>query len=207
MDELVVDTLYLRDRGPYSFRNPGGSCLGLHGTSGAGKSLLLRALADLDPNQGTISLGLLHCRDVPAPKWRQMVGLLPAESCWWYDRVGEHIQNLTPDWQQVLAELDLPGEALEWTVARLSTGERQRLAVFRLLQNSPQALLLDEPTANLDKVNCTRVEQLLTAYRLEHKIPVLWVSHDQQQLARVADHTMEMDRRGRLSGKKGPGKK
>lgn len=57
MPTLEVRDLCFRDRGPYSFRIHGGECVGLQGVSGAGKSLLLRALADLDPRSGTLLLG------------------------------------------------------------------------------------------------------------------------------------------------------
>jgi putative ABC transport system ATP-binding protein len=74
---------------------------------------------------------------------------------------------------------------LEWTVSRLSTGERQRLALARLLALQPQVLLLDEATANLDPPNRDRVEDLIQDYRREQGAAVLWVSHDPDQRRRL----------------------
>ena len=87
-----------------------------------------------------------------------------------------------------LAEVGLP-DALDWEVARLSTGEKQRLALLRLLANQPRALLLDEPTASLDP---RKVEDLLHTYRQQHAAPVLWVSHDPAQRQRVAQRVLEL---------------
>ena len=81
---------------------------------------------------------------------------------------------------------------MEQPVARLSSGEKQRLALMRLLANRPQVLLLDEPTANLDPENTRRVEAVITEYRRAHKAVVIWVSHDPEQVTRVANRYYEM---------------
>ncbi len=198
MQSLDVSDLTFQGRGPYSFTIRGGECLGLTGPSGAGKTLLLRALADLDPHGGTISLGSLVCDRVPAPLWRRKVGMLPAESLWWYDRVGDHFTDFDRIPASYLALLGFDASVRDWQVGRLSTGEKQRLAILRLLQNQPGALLLDEPTASLDADNIGHVEELLTGYCREHRVPVLWVSHDPDQLDRVADRRMAMAPGGRL---------
>ena len=69
--------------------------------------------------------------------------------------------------------------------------------MLRLIANRPQALLLDEPTANLDPGNVARLESFLASYRLEAGSPVLWVTHDPRQAARVATRTLRIER-GRL---------
>jgi len=58
--------------------------------SGAGKSLLLRAIADLDPNEGTVKLDGMLREAVPAPHWRSQVTYVAAEPGWWGDTVQEH---------------------------------------------------------------------------------------------------------------------
>ncbi len=159
---------------PLSFEVPPACTCFVRGPSGAGKSLLLRAVADLDPNEGEVWLDGLRRSGMPAHRWRRMVGYLPAESYWWEDRVGDHQAH----WPLSLLErLGFGAEVLDWRVSRLSTGERQRLALARLLANRPAALLLDEPVANLDSVNADRVAAIVHAYQQEHGAPTLWVSH------------------------------
>ena len=84
-------------------------------------------------------------------------------------------------------------------VARRSGGERQRVALLRMLANQPRVLLLDEPTANLDQDNVARVEKLVAAYMADQSAGVLWVSHDPRQTTRVARRTPDPDLQ-RLAG-------
>lgn len=158
-----------------------GQCVGLSGPSGCGKSLLLRALADLDPHGGQVSLEGVGADQFQAPQWRRLVGLLPAESSWWHDTVGSHFTVLPHTW---LRELGFDSSVMDWKISRLSSGERQRLALLRLLAGQPKVLLLDEPTANLDHLNIQRVETLLGRYRQSGAPMIIWVSHDLEQLQR-----------------------
>jgi len=199
MNRLEVDRLTFRERGPYTFTVDGGCCLGLQGASGAGKTLLLRAIADLDPHGGSVRLGNMICAEVPAPLWRKRVALLSAESAWWRDRVAPHFQDFSTLSEEHLGSLGFGSEVGEWQVSRLSSGEKQRLALLRVLENRPGALLLDEPTASLDVANIERVEQLLLAYGREHDVPLLWVSHDPEQLTRVSVQCLWMGEDGELS--------
>jgi ABC-type iron transport system FetAB ATPase subunit len=98
--------------------------------------------------------------------------------------VGPHFET---DPQQWLDLLGFDRSVLSWEVRRLSSGERQRLALVRLLELTPRGLLLDEPTANLDAGNIERVEAVIGQYRNHHHPSVLWVSHDLNQLRRNCD--------------------
>ena len=159
----------------------------LSGASGSGKSLLLRAVADLDPHRGEVWLDDLPRYRLTPPEWRRRVGLLPAESHWWAETVGEHWRAPAADApiEPLLVALGFDVDVSGWAITRLSTGERQRLALARLLLNQPQALLLDEATANLDSVNRERVETVLEDYRAAHATAMLWVSHDPEQRVRL----------------------
>jgi len=86
----------------------------------------------------------------------------------------------------ILNRLDFGADVLGWSVSRLSTGERQRLALARLLANRPEVLLLDEATANLDPANRDRVEVIVRDYRRDRAAAVLWVSHDPEQRRHLA---------------------
>lgn len=156
----------------------------LSGPSGSGKSRLLRAIADLDPHDGEVWLGT-HCQvDTPAHCWRRWVMLVPAESQWWADTVGEHFLEPLPEG---LAALGFTHEVLDWQVGRLSSGEKQRLALLRAISHEPRALLLDEPTANLDGETGRRLESWVRQLVRNEGLPVLWVAHDPVQIRRIAD--------------------
>lgn len=161
----------------------------LSGPSGAGKSLFLRAIADLIVHQGEANLDNQKCSETNPVQWRKRVGFLPAESAWWTDKVGEHFNN---DKNEYLQQLNLPEECMNWDVSRCSTGEKQRLALARLLEQQPKVLLLDEPTASLDPMSVKAVESLIKNYANELNVPVIWVSHDQLQIKRLADRKFKI---------------
>jgi ABC-type iron transport system FetAB ATPase subunit len=146
--------------------------------------MLLRAIADLDDHRGLVRLDGVAAVDMPAHQWRRHVGLLPPESVWWLPRAGDHFHDELP---VPLAHIGLEHDILARPVTRLSSGEKQRLALMRLLANRPEVLLLDEPTANLDPDNTRRIEDVIAEYRHEHGAVVIWVTHDREQVARVAD--------------------
>ena len=163
-----------------------GACLVLTGPSGGGKSRLLRAIADLDPNRGRISLDGVERAAVSGPAWRRQVIYLAADAGWWAERVDAHY----PDWSEATGaaeRLGLAAEVGSWPVARLSTGERQRLALVRALVRKPRVLLLDEPTSGLDPDAVAAVEDLLLQERRERSTAFVWVTHDPLQARRVGD--------------------
>ncbi len=161
-----------------------GACAALSGPSGSGKTLLLRAIADLDESSGEIRLDELSRDAIDGPGWRRRVMYVSAESHWWQPSVRPHAAQ----WDDAhLEALGFTPEVLDWEIQRLSSGERQRLALARALAHDPAALLLDEPTANLDQANASRVEQLVENWRSTTRGCVLWVSHDAEQRTRVAD--------------------
>lgn len=180
---LRVEGLAVGDLAAVDLEVAPGEILCLSGTSGSGKSRLLRALADLEPHAGEVFLGELSQSSLPAHEWRGRVMLVPAESHWWADTVGEHLADAdTTD----IEALGFTPEVLDWQVSRLSSGEKQRLALLRAVSREPAALLLDEPTANLDDATTRRVEAWLMERVHERGWPVIWVAHDPAQIARVA---------------------
>jgi ABC-type iron transport system FetAB ATPase subunit len=199
MAGLRLDGLRARVLAPVDLDVRAGELVFVSGPSGSGKSLLLRAVADLDPHEGEVWLDG-EARSAMSPsRWRRRVGLLPAESFWWADSVGEHLPVNGEDGglSGVLDALGFEPAVLAWAVSRLSTGERQRLALARMLAQRPQALLLDEATANLDPANRERVESVVQTYRAEHNAAVIWVSHDPEQRERLGGRQLGI-RNGRL---------
>lgn len=171
---------------------PRGQFVGLSGVSGSGKSLLLRALADLVESSGELCFDGMACHAMSAPQWRRLVGLLPASPVWWEDSVGSHFHGDVVGW---LDALGFGVEVLGWDVARLSSGEKQRLALVRLLARRPQALLLDEPTASLDSEASRRMEGVVRDYVERENSAVLWVSHDPEQLERLCSCRLVLSNR------------
>ena len=175
----------------FNFTVPAGTCMGLSGPSGIGKSVLLKALADMLPHEGEICLDDVESQTIPAQQWRQKVALLPAESQWWFDRVGGHFQHFD---EALFASLGFEKEVLDWQISHLSSGEKQRLACIRVLMNKPEALLLDEPTANLDQENRTQMESLILNYQKRHATPIIWISHDKEQLSRICQQLLTVEK-------------
>ncbi|SFU35187.1 ABC transporter ATP-binding protein [Halomonas korlensis] len=182
-DSLRLDGLGIGDLAEINLEVDPGEVHCLSGPSGSGKSRLLRAVADLEPHGGEVWLGSQAQSSLPGHEWRARVMLVPAESHWWADSVAEHFSDAAP------ADLEALGfglEVLGWQVSRLSSGEKQRLALLRAVSREPAALLLDEPTANLDDATTRRVEAWLVARIRERGWPVIWVAHDRSQIERVA---------------------
>lgn len=187
---LRIEGLRFLGNGPIDLTIAGGECVTVTGPSGAGKTLLLRAIADLDESDGRIALDGDDRNSMPAPQWRRRVALLMAESVWWRETVGEHFANLD---RALLQRLGFSPDVMTWAIGRLSSGERQRLGLARLLANQPRVLLLDEPTANLDRENIARVEKIVADYREQNGAAVLWVTHDAEQATRVGGRAFRLE--------------
>ncbi len=190
---LSVYGLMTAAAGPAELEIGAGEIVAVRGPSGSGKSLMLRAIADLDPAEGRVTLDGTPREATPAPEWRRRVAYVPAESGWWSDRVRDHFPagrgaDLAAG---LVSDLGLEPAALDWDVARLSSGERHRLAIARALALEPQVWLLDEPTGALDAEAAARVERLLAEGR-GRGIAILLVTHLAEQADRLADRTLLM---------------
>ncbi|WP_414675637.1 ABC transporter ATP-binding protein [Magnetovibrio sp.] len=171
--------------GPIDLDVAGGEIIALTGPSGAGKSLLLRAIADLDPNEGQLSLSGEDRNAISAPAWRKQVMYVPAHTGWWADTVEPHFADLSrAHVKNTLQRLGLESTALNWQVANLSTGERQRLALARAMAHEPKILLLDEPTSGLDSENAARAEKLISEIA-KSGTGIVFVTHDVAQAERL----------------------
>ena len=187
---LEIAGLTCRSLSDVSMHVAPGEAVAVSGVSGAGKSVFLRAIADLDPNYGDVRLNGLSRNAMPAPHWRRQVVYVPAESGWWSDRVGDHFEEGAAAAGQ-LHRLHLPTACLDWPVSRLSTGERQRLALVRAMVLAPRVLLLDEPTSGLDPETTLRVEAVLHE-RLADGAAIIFVSHDPAQTRRFGQRSVQI---------------
>ena len=184
--------------GPFTFDVHSGECIAIQGPSGAGKSVLLRMLADLDPHDGDALLDGRPASSLPAPDWRAAVVYQAAEPAWWEATAGAHFAAADQAFvAATLGALGLAPALLDTEIERLSTGERQRLALVRSLARRPRVLLLDEPTAALDPDAVARVETLLRA-RLANGMAMLIVTHAGEQARRLAQRVFRLEQ-GKLA--------
>ncbi len=197
---LTVRKLAVNGIAPFDLDIEAGECVALTGPSGSGKTLVLRALADLDPSAGEVALDGEPRTAIAAPDWRRRVAYLAAEPGWWEDRVAPHFPNVDgpngdgPNGDATAALLDalgLPHVLLGQSVATVSTGERQRLALIRVLLLDPPVLLLDEPTSGLDGAAAERVEAMLRE-RLAGGVSILLVTHDPRLAGRLAHRRLRI---------------
>ena len=189
---LTVKRLRSELAGPFELSLGRGTCAAITGASGSGKSLFLRMVADLDPNEGEVWLNEQARAAMAAPAWRKQVTYVAAESGWWAEIVLQHFPHRGRDEIATLASaLGLRAELLDAPVAQLSTGEKQRLALVRALLPAPPVLLLDEPTGPLDEESVVRVETLLRQ-RMAAGTSILLVTHDPKQAERLGDRRYRM---------------
>ncbi len=196
---LDIQNLKTEIFGPLSLRLAKGECVSIRGKSGAGKSIFLRAIVDLDPNEGHIVLDGVERASIPAYDWRRKIALLPAESGWWADQVGEHFEQAEKA-REFFENLGLPSDVLSWQVRRLSTGEKQRLAIARALSFEPEILLLDEPTAALDPQATEFVEEIMRQ-QLTSGASIILVTHDAGQAKRMASRSFLLEKHSLVEDK------
>jgi putative ABC transport system ATP-binding protein len=178
--------------GPFDLDAAPGA-LAISGASGSGKSLLMRMIADLDPNEGEVSLNGRSRADMTAPAWRRLVVYNAAEPGWWSEAVAPHFPGDTLEAVRALApRIGLPAAVLDGAVTRLSSGERQRLGLLRALTIHPEVLLLDEPTGALDRETTLSVEALLRE-RVEEGVVLIVVTHDPDQPERLGARHLRLN--------------
>jgi len=189
---LHIEGLRSAIAGPFELSLGEGMCAAITGSSGSGKSLFLRMIADLDPNEGEIWLNAHRRSSLPAPEWRKQAMYVPAESGWWGDTV---IQHFSADKRSELvglaSRLGLRSDILDASMRQLSTGEKQRLSLIRALLLHPPVLLLDEPTSPLDQDSVAKVEALLQELMATGTTVVL-VTHNPNQAERLGHQLYRM---------------
>ncbi len=184
-------------------RLPGAGCSVVFGPSGCGKSTLLRAIAGLEPHaHGEIRVGDARWQDARGalPAHRRGVGmvfqhsaLLPHLSAGDNLRYGWKRAHVAPELLERWIERLALAPLLSRRPDSLSGGERQRVALARALVSNPRLLLLDEPLSALDAPRRTEILPYLEAVRREAGIPVLYVTHAIEEVARMADHLVLLD--------------
>ncbi|MGY6276165.1 molybdenum ABC transporter ATP-binding protein [Methylomonas sp. MgM2] len=190
-------------------RLPGAGITVLFGPSGSGKTTLLRCVAGLEKApEGFLALNGDVWQDsdrgIFLPAHKRSLGYVFQEANLFphltvkgnlefgIKRAGNSRNN---DLQHILELLGI-GHLLDRTPDRLSGGERQRVAIARALALNPKILLMDEPLAALDFKRKQEILPYLNQLHRELHIPVLYVTHSQQEAAQLADHLVILNENG-----------
>lgn len=188
---LLLQNLQIANKtllSPVNLSIKAAQCVCLYGASGSGKSLLLRAIADLDEHHGNVYLDDIEQQTISGPQWRRQIAYLTAENYWWHETIGEHFADTSnAAFLASLHSLGLKKQLLDASINQCSTGEKQRFAILRIIQSKPSVLLLDEATANLDPETAKCVETFFINYMSQNQTSILWVSHDPEQRRRISD--------------------
>jgi molybdate transport system ATP-binding protein len=177
----------------------------VHGPSGSGKSTLLDCVAGLrkpEPHS-VVRLGDTAWQEHGhnTPPWKRGIAYVFQDA-----RLFPHLnvlQNLqygmkrqsscTADKLDDIVHLLQLMELLSQETDRLSAGQKQRVAIGRALLSNPRLMLLDEPLANLDQAARQQCLQCLQQLGQELRLPMLYVSHDIEEVSQIADHLVLLD--------------
>ena len=185
-----------------AFTAPAQGITGLFGPSGCGKTTLLRCLAGLTRMRGTLRVSDEVWQDERvflAPHRRRAAYVFQDADLFSHLNVRGNLEfglrragtPVAVPLDEVVALLGLEA-LLARSTAKLSGGERQRVAIGRALLSQPRLLLLDEPLAGLDTAAKTEILPYLERLHDAVAIPVVYVSHDLAEIARLADHLIVM---------------
>jgi molybdate transport system ATP-binding protein len=177
---------------------------GIFGPSGAGKTSLLDAIAGVRKlTGGRIVLSGTTLDDVATkkhvPPQHRGIGYVPQETALFpHMSVLRNVrygmkEEQHDSFDRILEVLEIR-ELLDRSVRQISGGEQKRVALARALLASPRVLLLDEPLAGLERPLQERITDLLLRIRDELHVPMLYVTHDAAELARIADETVVLER-------------
>ncbi|MDI1277528.1 molybdenum ABC transporter ATP-binding protein [Methylobacter sp.] len=186
---------------------PGTGITVLFGHSGSGKTTLLRCIAGLQHSpQGLLTING-HVwqdseRNLFLPTYKRPLGYVFQEANLFphltvRDNLHYGLKRIKQNSGTVKLEqaVELLGIAhlMERMPGHLSGGERQRVAIARALALNPEILLMDEPLASLDFKRKQEILPFLSCLHRQLDIPVLYVTHSQQEVAQLADHLVIMD--------------
>ncbi len=209
---MSLQIRYQLQRGNFAldvdFQLPAKGISALFGPSGCGKTTCLRCIAGLEkPQQGLLKLGDHLWQDSSeshfVPAYQRAVGyvfqdaaLFPhlnvqANLLYGYKRLRDKIAVIKPE---AIIDLLRLSSLLDRSPENLSGGEQQRVAIGRALLGNPDLLLMDEPLSALDASSKAEIMPCLEQLHHELSIPLLYVSHSADEVARLADQIVLLDK-------------
>jgi len=209
-DEIVIEVENLTKRfGPVealrnlSFKVPEGVA-GLIGPNGAGKTTTIKILMGLlRPDEGNAEVFGLNCwKD--SLKIRGKIGFLPEKAAFYDHMTGldyliliselKGLQNSRNEASKALSLVELESEAQNRRVREYSAGMRQRLGLAQALLGTPELVILDEPTSNLDPLGRIQFLDVINKLSKEAGVAFLISSHILPELEKVCDYVVLMDK-------------
>lgn len=209
---MTIEARFRLDRPGFTLdvdlRAPAQGVTALFGPSGCGKTTLLRAIAGLERcGDGFLKVGDMIWQEERhfVPPHRRPLGYVFQEASLFAHltvrRNLEYGLRRVPQTERKVSldeaiELLGIGHLLERKPDRLSGGERQRVAIARALAVSPKLLLMDEPLAALDLTRKQEILPYLESLYKELDIPVIYVTHSSDEVARLGDYLVLMEAGG-----------
>ena len=204
---MTIDADFRRRQGTFALEvafRAEAPVVSLFGRSGSGKTSVINAIAGTaSPDSGRIAIDGVtlfdSARGIDLPPEKRRIGyvfqdglLFPHLSVrrnLFYGHALTAASERYIDADKVIGLLGLE-RLLERSPATLSGGEKQRVAIGRALLASPRLLLLDEPLASLDAARKGEILQYIELLRDEFHVPIVYVSHSVEEVARLADHVV-----------------
>ena len=185
---------------------PAGGLTVIAGPSGSGKSTLLRLCNRLEvPSAGTVRHRGTDVSERDPLELRREVAMVFQRPVTFAGTVRDNLHEADSALDDgacaaLLARAGLASSFLDRDAGELSGGEAQRACLARALATRPRVLLMDEPTSSLDG-SAADVLERLARQLVDGGTPVVWVTHSQEQMRRLADHVLllaggRLERRG-----------
>lgn len=209
METIRCDNVGLIKKGQHllqhiSFEVGQGEFIGIAGASGSGKTSLLRTMNLLQsPTEGTVMYKNKDIMQYDPMQLRREVGYVLQKPYLFEGTVRDNLEYPYLVWKQkpdateiatYLARVNLASAILEKCGSEMSGGEQQRVALVRSLLAKPEVLLLDEVSAALDEENTLILEQLIREECKARNITVFFISHNTDQLRRLAEKILYLER-------------